>query len=252
MKNCRNKFGDQSSVWRDDHAESFDCSNSVHLWRVLLDRDEFSVQQLQLLLSEGERGRSLKYRFTADRNRFIVRRGMLRTILAWYLRNEPQALQFCTGKFGKLCLADFSCSLEFSVTHSQDMSLIAVTKAGSVGVDLECVRPLSDLELMIDSCLSPSERVTLDSFPATSRLEYFYRYWTCKEAYLKAVGVGLDRPLASVEVVLNETSSEHTVTLRVGGEECSNFAVRTFVPFVGYVAAIVTPQGCATNEFSEI
>jgi 4'-phosphopantetheinyl transferase len=252
MRNSGSQYDDQDSVWIDEHGESFDGSLSVHLWTGHLDCDEFSVQQLQLLLSEAERERSLKYRFEVDRNRFIVRRGRLRRILAGYLRNEPQAVQFRTGEFGKLCLADSSRSLEFSVTHSQAMALFAVTQAGTVGVDLECVRPLPDLEMMIDSCLSPSERGTLETFPATSRLEYFYRHWTCKEAYLKAIGVGLDRPLTSVEVLMNDASSEDPVTLRVAGEECPDFAVRTFVPFEGYVAAMVTPQACRPHTLFEI
>ena len=177
---------------------------------------------------------------------------MLRRILAGYLRNEPQSVQFRTETFGKPCLAESLRSVEFTATHSQEMALIAVTQAGAIGIDLECVRPLTDLEMMIDSCLSPSERVTLETFPATSRLEYFYRYWTCKEAYLKAIGVGLDRPLTSVEVLMNDSSSEHPVTLRVVGEECPDFVVRTFVPFEGYVAAMATPQACIPHKLFEI
>ena len=252
MTNCKNKCCEESDLSRGVSGESLDVSNSVHIWRICLDRDEASIQKLQALLSEGERDRSLKYRFEVDRNRFIVRRGMLRRILAGYLRNEPQSVQFRTETFGKPCLAESLRSVEFTATHSQEMALIAVTQAGAIGIDLECVRPLTDLEMMIDSCLSPSERVTLETFPAISRLEYFYRYWTCKEAYLKAIGVGLDRPLTSVEVLMNDSSSEHPVTLRVVGEECPDFVVRTFVPFEGYVAAMATPQACIPHKLFEI
>jgi 4'-phosphopantetheinyl transferase len=252
MKNCSSQNDDQSSVWFVEQGVSFDDSDSVHLWRVCLDCDEFSVNQWQLLLSEEERDRSLKYRFLVDRNCFIVRRGMLRKILAGYLSCEPQAVKFRTGEFGKLCLAESPFSLEFSVTHSQTMALFAVTPAGAVGVDLECVQPISDLEIMLDSCLSQSERSTLETFPSALRLDHFYRLWTCKEAYLKAIGVGLDRPLASVEVVLHAVSADSAVTLRVGGKECFDFAVRTFVPFAGYVAAIVTPNACKLHAIPEI
>ena len=252
MTNCKNKCCEESDLSHGVSGESLDGINSVHIWRICQDRDELSVQKLQALLSEEERDRSLKYRFEVDRNRFIVRRGMLRRILAGYLRNEPQDVDFCARTFGKLCLADLSRSLVFNVTHSQGMALIAVTQAGTIGVDVECVRPLPDLEMMIESCLSPSERVTLETFPATSRLEYFYRYWTCKEAYLKAIGVGLDRPLTSVEVMMNDSSSEHPVTLRIAGEECPDFIVRSFVPFEGYVAAMATPEACIPHKLFEI
>lgn len=252
MKSFRSPDDEQSLVWRDFHGESFDDKDAVHLWKVCLDRDDFSVQQLLLLLSEGERDRCLKYRFAVDRNRFIVRRGMLRRILAGYLHNAPQSVQFRSGEYGKLRLADSARLLEFSVTQSQTMALFAVTPAGAVGVDLECVQPLSDLEMLLNSCLSPSERSTLETFPATLRLESFYRYWTCKEAYLKAIGVGLNRPLKSVEVLLNDKGSESAVIMRVEDEECPDFALRTFVPCTGYVAAIVTPQACRPHTLFEI
>ena len=242
MTNCKNKYGEECGLWPDEPVESLDESNSVHLWRVCLDRDELSAKKLLARLSDGERDRALKFKFSADRNRFIVRRGMLRTILAGYLRSEPRAMQFCTGEFGKPYLTNSSHSLEFSVTHSQSMALIAVTQAGSVGVDLECVRPLSDLELMIDSCLSDSEKSELEVFPSASRLEYFYRYWTCKEAWLKSLGVGLDRPLTWVGISLTASGTDHEARLQISNEKRTDFVIRSFVPLDGYMAALVVPH----------
>ena len=242
MTNCKNKCCEESDLSRGVSGESLDGSNSVHIWRICLDRDESSAKRLLALLSKGERDRSSNYRFAADRNRFIVRRGMLRKILAVYLRSEPRALQFCSGECGKPYLTNLSRSLEFSVTHSQSIALIAVTRAGSVGVDLECVRPLSDLELMIDSCLSDSEKSELEVFPSASRLEYFYRYWTCKEAWLKSLGVGLDRPLTSVGISLTASGTDHEAKLQISNEKRTDVVIRSFVPLDGYMAALAVPH----------
>ena len=232
----------QPSCWPSDDGRSADGSNSAHIWMVRLDRDESAIQGLRSLLSQEEYDHSLKYRFDTHRNRFIVRRGTLRMILGEYLEIKPQALQYRTGKFGKLFLAGSSQPLKFSVTHSHIMAIIAVTQAGSIGVDLEYVRPLPDLEAMIGTCLSPSERQHLDSCPPALRLEYFYRYWTCKEAYLKALGVGLDRSLASIQVSLTVSETGHKAVLQPGSQQQSNLAITSFVPENGYMAAVVAPS----------
>ncbi len=241
MANPDNGSKKQGSCWSGEDLDSTDGSNSAHIWTVCLDRDESAVRELRSFLSQEERDHSSKYRFATHRNRFIIRRGTLRMILGEYLGMQPEVVRYRTGQFGKLYLADSSRTLEFNVTHSHTMALIAVTQGGSIGIDLECVRPLPDLEAMIDTCLSRSERRHLDSFPSTLRLESFYRYWTCKEAYLKALGVGLDRSLASVQVSVTVSETGHEATLQTSSQEQTDLAITSFVPHNGYMAAMAAP-----------
>lgn len=242
MANPDGRSENQGDVWRDEGCDTVGGRNAADIWRVCLDVDELYVRQLQTLLSREERDRGSKYRFDTHRNSFIVRRGILRTVLAEYLGIKPDAVQYRTGDFGKLHLADSTHCLEFNVTHSHTMALIAVTEAGSVGVDLEFVRPLSDFEGLVDTCLSESERCKLDTFPPAERLEYFYRYWTCKEAWLKALGTGLDRSPASIQVSLTVSGTRHEATLQANSHELKDFAVTSFVPSDGYIAAVVAPS----------
>ena len=86
------------------------------------------------------------------------------------------------------------------MTHSQGMTLLAVGVGQQIGIDLECVRPLPDLDRLVSQCLSPAEVRALDAAELLDPLDSFYRYWTCKEACLKGLGIGLDRRLDSVRI----------------------------------------------------
>jgi 4'-phosphopantetheinyl transferase len=232
-----------AEIWRDSANSLHRLGNSVHLWRVRLDRDDLAVQHWTALLTQEERDRASRYRFDGDRNRFIIRRWKLRNILASYLRTEPQEVKFQTGKFGRLELAD-PChpTLCFSVTHSDGVALIAVARTRCIGVDLEHVKPLPDLEMMIDKCLSYSERCHIQALPRPLQLECFYRYWTCKEAYLKARGTGLNRSLDSIQVSLAASGLNCRMEVEDREYKSPRLFVWSSVPLSGYVAATATAQ----------
>jgi 4'-phosphopantetheinyl transferase len=233
---------DPSGIWRDRAGLLTRLGNSVHLWSVRLDPHESEVQPGTALLTQEERDRASRYRLAKDRDRFIARRSMLRQILARYLEREPHEVQFHTGKFGRLELAN-SChaKLGFSVAHSQGVALIAVARTCCIGVDLEYVRPLPELDMMIDECLSDPERCQIQALPQSLRLECFYRYWTCKEAYLKALGIGLNRRLDSIQVSF-VASDIHCREVEEGEYKPPGLSVWNSEPFSGYVAATATAR----------
>jgi len=234
---------------RDDADWSPSIGDSVHLWRVRLDRDDSTVGRLTTFLSPDEQQRARGYHFARDRKRFIVRRGILRTILARYVEMPPQELQLATGKFGKPELSDVCHSPpKFSLTHSQGMAMIALAQTSCVGVDLECVQPLPDLGSMINVCLSPSERGNLQALPHSLRLECFYRYWTCKEAWLKALGVGLNRRLKSFQILFTGCHSDITAAVRDPSQETLQSSIWSFAPSSGYIASTATTRTCTHHE----
>jgi 4'-phosphopantetheinyl transferase len=212
----------------------------IHLWSGLLDSTSAQRSGWQRLLSANELQRAEQFHFATDRYRYIVRRGMLRTILARYLLADPRAVQFQRSQHGKLSLAgEFALSkLDFSLTHSQDRSLVAVASGQRLGVDLECVRRLSDLNELVNQCLSPSEKNCLGTLSSTDQLHYFYRYWTGKEACLKASGEGLTRRLDSVRLDWATAKGDGVAEARDTVDELQTWFVRSFSPFDGYLAAI--------------
>jgi len=106
--------------------------------------------------------------------------------------------------------------LRFNQSHSGEYALVAVAQCGEVGVDLECDRQLPDLEEMADRSFSAAERVVFHALPANDRLEAFFNCWTRKEAFLKALGDGLVRPLDNFEVSL--TPGQPAKLLQIDGD----------------------------------
>lgn len=237
--------------WVNATNRSAFVDDSVHVWIADLDREPSFVGDLFALLSQEERTRAGKFRFPVDQNRFIIRRGFLRKILADYLQLEPQTVQFGTGEFGKLYVLSDSHDhgFEFNVTHSNGIALIALARARCVGVDLEHVRPIPDFESIINYSLSNSERCHIQTLPKSLQLDCFYRYWTCKEAYLKGLGVGLSRPLDSVSVSISSNGSARQALLEDDTQESLGLSVLSFIPVFGYVAAIATIPRCGRHEF---
>jgi 4'-phosphopantetheinyl transferase len=177
--------------------------DEVHVWRIPLDQPDTQLQQLTATLSSDEVCRAKRFYKEQHRQRFIAGRGILRTILSRYLDVEPQILQFAYEPSGKPILADTFADrkLWFNLTHSQGLALCAVSCDRKVGVDLEYVRPISDVLSLANRFFAPSEYAVLSSLTPHQMQEVFFRYWTCKEAYLKATGVGIAQ-LEQIEVLL--------------------------------------------------
>ena len=166
----------------------------VEVWRVgARDRDRALVEELEQTLSDDERVRAGRFRRELDRDRFIIARGSLRAILGRYLRSEPSQLRFRYGTYGKPALAEPPAGgLRFNLSHSEDLTLIAVARDIEVGIDIEAIRADFDIEGLARRYLSPTDVTLIESSPA--KHEAFFTCWAIKEAYLKAHGAGLSAP----------------------------------------------------------
>ncbi|WP_414528767.1 4'-phosphopantetheinyl transferase HetI [Nodularia chucula] len=214
-------------------------TNDVHVWRINLDIPEAQQQNLLLTLSSDELTRANRFHFQEHRQRFIAGRGILRSILGRYLGIEPQQVQFDYQERGKPILADnlAKSGLCFNLSHSQGLALCAVNYHYPIGVDLEYIRRQSDVEALAKRFFLPSEYALMRSLPPEQKQETFFRYWTCKEAYLKTTGEGLTQ-LEQIEISLTptETAQLHT------SDNWSLFELRPAEDYFG--AVVVANSGC--------
>jgi 4'-phosphopantetheinyl transferase len=174
--------------------------DQVDLWTVSLSVGGERYERLARTLSSDEQSRADRFKFDRDRRRFVIGRGALREILASYLERAPDAIQFAYGPHGKPMLADAATAgnLEFNASGSDELAVCAVTAGRSVGVDIEFCRPIADKDVP-NQCLTAAERAALNALEPARRPAAFYRLWTLKEAFLKAAGDGLSRPMDTVE-----------------------------------------------------
>ena len=166
----------------------------VHVWTVALDGPAERPGRLGACLSPDETTRARRFHFEVHRRRFTVARGALRHLLGAYLRRSPESLVFRYGHRGKPELPEAP-ELSFNLSHSEERALLAVSHVAALGVDIERLRPMDDMEAIARRFFSPPEHAALMALAPGERVAGFFRCWTRKEAYLKAVGEGLAIPL---------------------------------------------------------
>jgi len=190
------------------------------------------------ILSADERARADRFRFARDRDRFLNCRIALREILA-RLEGIPAAeIRFEYGPKGKPALAGAKSPLEFSVSHREDVAVIAMTQGRRVGVDVERVGPVKDSETLARRFFSASEQESLRSVRPEDRDEAFFACWTRKEAFVKALGEGLSLPLDSFSVSLAPDAAPALLAWTGREDERSAWSLRSWRPAPGYLAAV--------------
>jgi len=203
-----------------------------------LAQPDAAVAAFERLLAPEESERARRFIFKRDRDRFIVARGSLRTLLGRYLEQSPGHLQFAYGKHGKPFLEHPS-DLLFNVSHSSTMAVFAFGKGRQLGVDVEYVRRDLDATAIATRFFSPAEVAALNRLPGHARIEGFFNCWTRKEAYIKARGEGIFFGLDNFDVSL--APGEAAVLMRVEGQpaELSRWTFATLSVHPDYAAAVI-------------
>ena len=184
--------------------------NLILVWKISLEVSEDTLKGYSTCLSEDEQSRAGRFRFADDKRRFTVSRGVLRHLLGRQIARPAHAVQFCYGEHGKPFVdrssdaADGSMTdgdVHFNLYHSGELALCALGYR-RVGVDIERVKMIKRLEGMMERCLSAAELAEMKAEIEGDRSRSFLARWTCKEAYLKAIGLGLTQSMQAVEVQL--------------------------------------------------
>lgn len=191
----------KSTVWSQAPAPVSLQSGDVHVWRVDLEQPEDAVQQFRSTLDDDEIHRADRFHFEKDRRAFALSRGFLRYVIGRYLGTKPGAVRFSYGPYGKPAL-DGSNALRFNLSHSRAVALVAVTESKEVGVDVEYIRADFATEDIARRFFSPREVEAFNALPRDQQVAAFFRCWTRKEAYIKAIGRGLSQPLDGFDVTL--------------------------------------------------
>lgn len=174
--------------------------SEIHLW--LVDYEAISDQALHLayreLLSAAERAQEPKYYFARDRRRYLVTRVLVRTVLSRYAPVDPRDWVFGANAYGRPHAVNPQAEamrLTFNLSHTHSMIVLGVTVGRALGVDVENIRAREVSIGMADRFFSPIEADELANAPSHRQQYRFFEYWTFKEAYIKARGMGLQLPL---------------------------------------------------------
>lgn len=174
------------------------AADEVHLW-VTFDesiRSESLLAAYRQLLTEDERRKEMRFRFERDQRQYLVTRALVRTVLSLYCDVPPEEWRFASDERGRPYVVDAGADVpQFNLSHTPGLILCAVTRVRAIGVDTENLQSARNSKRVADRHFSPREVEDLKTLPAEEHAERFLHYWTLKEAYIKARGVGLAMPL---------------------------------------------------------
>lgn len=190
-------------------------------------------------LSEEEKARGERFVNPEHSRRFLLAQAILRDVLSRYLEQSPDSLIFKRTEHGKPFLENHR--LKFNLSHSCDRVLVGLSTESEVGVDIEYTQNLHRFDELIERFFSPSEYEAFLSYSSEEEQRFaFYRGWTRKEAYLKAIGLGLSFPLNEFVVSLAPNEMHALLSVKDDRSVRSKWTVFSFDVDDDYLASVAT------------
>lgn len=192
----------------------------IHIWHIPLNETSFQISSAHPL-SKMEIHRANRIRVPEVRNQYIKARSAMRMILGEYLRELPEQIEFSYTNYHKPYLECNPHGIEFNISHSSTYALCVVSKNRLVGVDIERMKPLDDLDQLVESIFTSRELKEYSETPKSKRQTYFYRAWSRKEAFVKAQGKGFFHPIDELDLAALPPESQAPVLLPdIHGQNC--------------------------------
>jgi len=237
---------EETSIWTEPPSSPSLETGTVHVWRIALSQEDHRLERFRSTLDLRELERAGRFHFDKHRRHFIVARGFLRSVVASYLGVQPRALQFEYGAYGKPALASGH-TLRFNLSHSNEVALLAVAIDAELGVDVEHIRPDFAGEDIARRYFSRAEVDVFNTLPPEEQVAAFFRCWTRKEAYIKAIGKGFSQALDAFDVTL--APGVAPALLRAEDDEASRWWMRDVEVGEGYAGALIVERPVAQVSF---
>jgi len=184
------------------------ANNEIHVWMTkpqeLLGNDEL-LSRYATLLNAKEKVKQQRYKFAKDRHDALITRAFIRDLLSYYADVAPQDWQFDKGEKDKPEVINAPLPLRFNISHTKNLIVCAVTLTDDIGCDVENTSRSNDVLAIAERYFSKEETTELFALPEEQQRNRFFDYWTLKESYIKAWGLGLAIPLADFSFSINDT-----------------------------------------------
>lgn len=222
----------------------------VQLWSIDINPARYESDDFLTCLSNDELQRAGRLRLVEHRDRWIASRAMLRIILSSVIHRPPESLVFEYDEYSKPRLGglDGGPPVHFNLTHSGDLALLAVTSVAPVGIDVELEKPFPDIEAVVERFFSAAERSAFSTLSGDEeRLTAFYRCWTRKEAYLKALGCGISKPTTTFDVTFLEGADPKVVAINGDHKAAADWSLFDLPVVSGYTGSLAIRSRAAVR-----
>ena len=214
--------------------------NSIHIWCANLDQPGEVVSGFYSILSDNEKTKIKKYISKGLRSRHIVSTGLARVLISNYTTYKPNDIIFKYNEFGKPFVSPDSNgnNLFFNLSHSYNYVVYVFTRNMPIGIDVEKVKELADMEGVVDLCFSESEKKWFSKVSSDKKEEIFYKIWTAKEAYIKAIGKGFS--FSPKRISLGQQIENRLFVKEIEGNGDNNlWKLITFNPYPDFISSIM-------------
>ncbi len=228
--------------------------HDIHVWHAMLEATPENLAEAGKMLTASEREKTALVASDAQRARLTLSRAWVRGILSRYLRLPAPDVTIRRSPKGKPQVVDDDQAepLRFSVSHSADHMLVAVTRSDDVGIDVERQTRLADIERIAARFFARGEHDALMGLPAEERADAFFRAWVRKESVVKALGTGIAAAFDAFSVSLGKDPQQEVDVTGITGADRQRLWVRLLdIGRVDYLAAVAFGHPDAEVHYSE-
>lgn len=224
-------------------------TGEAHIWVVKPEAIHEELTNRLFVLSANERARMARFRFESDRAAYGAAHFLLRAALTWCAPGVPPATWELTNsrlERPEVVAPNVCPRLRFNISHTRGLVACLVTRDIDCGVDVEVQRQVEDMEALAARVLSPAERSDVMALPESLRPERFFSYWTLKEAYVKARGLGLSLPLDAVSFDLSAPGIAITLGQSLN-DHAADWQFEQWAPTERHIVAVAVRSGSTTS-----
>jgi 4'-phosphopantetheinyl transferase len=215
----------------------------IHLWFVFFDdlRDQLLLSEYRKLLSAGEREQESRFLFDRDKHRYLVTRALLRLVLSKYADLAPREWTFATNPYGRPEVANDSAEgrkIAFNISHTNSLIVLGIAQDRAIGVDTENLRAGRDSVDLANRYFAADEVAALRVLSREQQQRRFVEYWTLKESYIKARGMGLSIPLDQFSFHFSQNGRLQMDIAAAQSDSPSRWQFWQFQPAPQYLVAV--------------
>jgi 4'-phosphopantetheinyl transferase len=212
--------------------------SAIKIWLGNIAALDDDYQRYWGFLDQTEQQHALTIKNGQIHNRYVEIRARLRILLGNIVNAKPDQLRIHKAEHGKPYLVDYP-EVAFNLSHSADKLAVAIAYDCDLGIDIEQCKPRKTLAALVDKCFAEEEKKYWRQLPEAERTQAFYRFWTRKEAFVKATGKGIAlglkqcaiNPLNPVELLripkgYGEVSEWLIQDIEMGAAMCGALAVK--------------------------
>lgn len=222
-------------------------NDPIQIWHGAIDAEPADYQRYWWMLDAYEQDRAGKFVNQLLRNRYVEAHGRLRSVLAKMLNESPEKIAIEYSEYGKPYLADVP-ELAFNLSHSDNVMVVAAGWLCQLGVDIELCKSRAGFAGLVDKCFAEEESAYWNSLPEARQPVEFYRFWTRKEAFVKATGRGIG--LGLNQCVINPENTGQFLRIPEQCESVSSWRIFDMDFGPGICSALVTDKDGVTPIYT--